>query len=193
MLAFLSARDGMCGSRNDQLPSGANRQRGEVPWVVVNFDTDVDKTVDIDKNVTVNVNKNVATNVRLDGSLASAEASADAVGGGNGNGNGTDDFLFIIDDASDPQSVIAQIGVANPATGFIPITGTSIPDGVRTFDVNVLSGAAAAELNAAGGRLGFSNGNQTISNQRITWDSADGEAFSVLDPDCDPEESGPEV
>ena len=50
----------------------------------VNFNTDVEKAVDITKLVNVDVSKNVTSTVDLMGSLATAEASADAVGGSSG-------------------------------------------------------------------------------------------------------------
>jgi hypothetical protein len=46
----------------------------------VNFDTNVEKTVEIAKTVTLDVNKEVTSFVTIAGNLATAEASADAVG-----------------------------------------------------------------------------------------------------------------
>jgi hypothetical protein len=47
---------------------------------MVNFATNVVKTVEIDKTVDLNVNKNVTSFVDIQGCLATAEGSADALG-----------------------------------------------------------------------------------------------------------------
>lgn len=105
---------------------------------LVNFDTDVVKTVDITKTVDLNVSKTVEAFVNIDGKLATAEASADAVGGGNGPGNGippsSDDPLAVTPntDANALADEILGPGVerTSPAT-FIGgnIQGGTFTDG----------------------------------------------------------------
>lgn len=67
----------------------------------VNFNTDVDKTVDITKNVFLTVDKFVTSFVDLQGNLATAEASADAIGA---NAEGllaeTDTFAQVTEDGA---------------------------------------------------------------------------------------------
>jgi hypothetical protein len=168
------------------------------------FNIGIDKTVNINKNVNVNVNKNVQTNVDLNGSLASAEASADAVGGGGGGGGGAT-LDFLLDDGSDLQTTVVNsdvpenTGVA-PGDDFPPpifdpdlpdgqfFNGTDIPEArLRTFHLDLLDpdapGTANLRAGQAGDRLGFSNDDETASNQDINWESTT--PFSVIVPDSE--------
>ena len=82
----------------------------------VNFNTEVNKTVDITKNVFLDVNKDVFSFVDIEGNLATAEASADAVGGGGdpaAQASGSRCRLNI-DDYTDTQLATAKRGRGNP-------------------------------------------------------------------------------
>lgn len=173
----------------------------------VTFNTDVDKTVDITKNVLLDVDKNVFSDVDLEGSLATAEASADALGG-SGTGDGGGSFItldFLIDDADDFQTTVID-GLGNSNTGTAPgpnppppnftigfpdaatFDSTDIPDGLRTFELEVISGNGQVQLtsNVDPSLLEFSTPSGTTSDNSIVYESdADGDfvggdSFSII-------------
>ena len=73
----------------------------------VNFNTEIDKNVDIFKVVTLDVFKTVDADVDIEGRLATAEASADALGP-VGSGTGDPIRFFLLDDFDSVQLVEAD-------------------------------------------------------------------------------------
>ena len=176
----------------------------------VNFETTIDKIVDLQKQVDLSVFKDAESLVNIDDSLATAEASADALGGAAGGQGGTTRTTFLVDDASDYQATIVLAGTSNEGTApgedfpapppprvrdeDLPdgetFNGTDIEGGVRTFTIErFLDGGEAALVAtnegdnpdfAAADRLTFNNDDETTSNQAIIYD-ADGALFDITE------------
>lgn len=137
----------------------------------VNFDTDIDKNVDITKTVFLDVDKTVNADVDIDGRLATAEASADAIGAA-GTGTGDPITFFLLDDFQSEQLVQADPappppGAVNPATDSIPLLAseTDFVDTERFVEVDVQIGTGTSAFESgAGGLADFSNpsGNAAI-------------------------------
>lgn len=73
---------------------------------LVNFDTTVQKNVNLDKAVDLDVDKLVFSNANVQGRLATSEASADSTGGGEGGPGEITTRSFLIDDFDEFQRVV---------------------------------------------------------------------------------------
>ncbi|HIP77035.1 MAG TPA: hypothetical protein EYH07_01020 [Kiloniellaceae bacterium] len=131
----------------------------------VNFNTDIDKNVDITKTVFLDVDKFVDADVDIDGRLATAEASADAIGAA-GTGTGDPITFFLIDDFQSSLLVQADAvpppGFGSPANGSVDLDPgeSDFPDGTdRDVTVTIGSGDGTSvfESGAGGGVADFSN------------------------------------
>jgi|GEM_PF-4581467 len=131
----------------------------------VNFNTEINKNVDIFKVVTLDVFKTVDADVDIQGRLATAEASADALGP-VGNGNGDPITFFVLDDFVSVQLVEADdapppADAENPANDSIPLLPgeSDFPAGTeRDVTVTVTSGLGTSAFESgAGGLADFSN------------------------------------
>ena len=140
----------------------------------VNFNTEIDKNVDIFKVVTLDVFKTVDADVDIEGRLATAEASADALGP-VGSGTGDPIRFFLLDDFDSVQLVEADPAppppdAENPANDSIPLLATesNFPAGTeRDVTVTVTSGRGTSAFESGAGSLAdFSNpsGTQAIFN-----------------------------
>ncbi len=131
----------------------------------INFNTNVEKNVDLEKFVFLDVFKDVEADVDIDGRLATAEASADALGAA-GNGNGDPIRFFLLDDFDSIQLVPADPmapppGAVNPGLSSIPLlpTESDFPAGTER-DVSVLVGlgTGTSQFESGAGSLAqFSN------------------------------------
>lgn len=144
----------------------------------VNFDTDINKDVDITKTVFLDVFKTVDAEVDIDGRLATAEASADAIGAA-GTGTGDPITFFLIDDFQSVQLVEADAAppppdAENPANDSIPLLAseTDFPAGTeRDVTVDVGSGTGTSTFESgAGGIAGFSNPDLTSAEFDLVYD-----------------------
>lgn len=91
---------------------------------LVNFDTTVQKNVNLNKAVDLNVDKLVFSNANVQGRLATSEASADSTGGGDGGPGEITTRDFLIDDFDEFQRVeIIDDLPPNPNTGEAPGSG----------------------------------------------------------------------
>lgn len=131
----------------------------------VNFDTDIEKNVNINKTVFLDVFKTVDADVDIQGRLATAEASADALGAA-GNGTGDPITLFLLDDFDSEQLIPADPSppppdAMNPNSGCVDLlpTESDFPDGTeRCVTVNVTSGTGTSVFESGAGSLAdFSN------------------------------------